>query len=69
MAVPPALTPGAITAPVVLAADPDLLAELRDLKEQNKEQNRVIADLQLQLLRIARRWDEEGMPAEREETV
>lgn len=54
-------------APVVLAADPGLLAELRAMKAVIQEQGRVIAQQGSVLVRVVRGWDDNGMPPVRDE--
>jgi len=49
------------------SATRDLALKVQELTEQNREQAARMAELQLQLVRVFRRWDEEGMPAERVE--
>ena len=45
----------------------ELNQQIAVLTEQNQRQAAQLADLQLQLLRVFRRWDDEGMPPQREE--
>lgn len=74
-------TPGATPAPItkpppaMFARTPaqqdngtrELNQQIAALTEQNQRQSAQLADLQLQLLRVFRRWDDEGMPPQREE--
>ena len=53
-------------APVVLAADPGLLAELRAMKAVIQEQGRVIAQQGSVLVRVVRGWEDNGMPPVRD---
>ena len=45
----------------------ELRQQITVLTEQNQRQAAQLADLQLQLLRVFRRWDDEGMPPQRED--
>ncbi len=45
----------------------ELNQQITVLTEQNQRQAAQLADLQLQLLRVFRRWDDEGMPPQRED--
>ena len=73
----PGATPAPITTPppamfTLKSAQQDsgtreLNQKIAALTEQNQRQAAQLADLQLQLLRVFRRWDDEGMPPQREE--
>ncbi|HOV20250.1 MAG TPA: hypothetical protein PLK10_12515, partial [Ottowia sp.] len=54
-------------APVVLAADPGLLAELRALRQSIEDSDRIDVDLQRRSVRVLERWEAVGMPHERVE--
>ena len=60
---PPPTVP---SAPVVVAADPGLLAELRAMKAVVQEQGRVIAQQGSIIVRVVRGWDDNGMPPVRD---
>ena len=47
----------------------DLVAELRALREENRQQAGEIARLNLRMARVLERWDGDGTPPEREEAV
>ena len=47
------------------ASNKALEDKLNQLIAQNEERARVMEDMQRDWLRIVRRWDESGMPAER----
>lgn len=52
---------------VVMQSDNRVASKLDELTLQQRNQASVMADLQIQMLRIVRRWDVEGMPEVREE--
>lgn len=51
------------------AGGAEVANELRSLREENKVQARSIVQLNLRMTRVLERWDGDGMPMERVETV
>lgn len=48
--------------PVVVQTDPQLSAEIRQLRETVQTQGEAMRDMQHELVRYARRWDADGLP-------
>lgn len=51
------------------AGNAEVTQELRSLREENKVQARSIVQLNLRMARVLERWDGDGLPTERVETV
>lgn len=57
-----ALTNAAASQPIVVSADPDLLAELRDLKAQQQQLSARVESKLSQIFDLEKRWDVVGVP-------
>lgn len=55
------LTPVDTTQPIVISADPGLIAAITHLEERMDANDRVMADLVLQQVRMMREWTNEGL--------
>jgi len=55
--------------PIVVSSDPSVVAELRALRDDNKAQAGEIARLNLRVAKLLERWEGDGLPPTREETL